>query len=362
MGTCTNGVMKQAILLTGGAGYVGSHTVAALLEDPVKSEQYDIVVIDNLVNAYRAPGQKKPEPLRIIEELTGKSVIFYDVNIADGAKLQEVFDKHSVHCVIHFAALKAVGESVEKPLEYYQNNITGTCTLLDTMRKNGVYNLIFSSSCTVYGDPERLPLDESHATGRGLSSPYARTKHYCETICEDLAVSDKKWSIISLRYFNPVGAHASGRIGEDPAGIPNNLMPYIAQVAVGRLPSLSVFGGDYPTPDGSGVRDYIHVADLAAGHARALALLPRPGFTAVNLGTGNGYSVLQMIAAFEKASGRKIPYKIVGRRAGDIAANYADVSLSHKLLGWSAKKTLDDMCADTWRWQSNNPNGFKKSS
>ncbi|KAM3961460.1 UDP-galactose 4'-epimerase isoform 2-T3 [Aphomia sociella] len=355
--------MTRAILVTGGAGYVGSHTVAALLERQDEFDQYEIVVIDNLCNAYREQGEKKPAPLRVVEDLTNRTIHFYDVDIRDEPGLSNVFEKHNIDCVIHFAALKAVGESVQKPLEYYQANITGTCTLLELMRKYGVYKLVYSSSCTVYGEPEQLPLREGHPTGRALASPYGRTKYICEEIMKDLCISDQKWMIISLRYFNPVGAHPSGRIGEDPAGIPNNLMPYIAQVAVGRLSELQVYGSDYPTPDGTGVRDYIHVQDLAEGHVKAIKLFRQPGFSgfhAVNLGTGTGYSVLQMIAAFEAASGRSVPYRVVARRAGDIASNYADVSLAHRLLGWRATRTLQDMCVDTWRWQSNNPNGFKQ--
>ncbi|XP_061724037.1 UDP-glucose 4-epimerase isoform X1 [Cydia pomonella] len=351
--------MSSSILITGGAGYIGSHTVAVLLEE---STPHELVVVDNLSNAHREQGQKKPEPLRIVEELTGKNIHFYDADIRDAAKLSEIFNKHNIECVIHFAALKAVGESVNKPLEYYQVNISGTCTLFDVMRKHGVYKLVYSSSCTVYGEPQKLPIDESHPTGLGLTSPYGKSKYFCEEIMKDICRSDPKWTVVSLRYFNPVGAHLSGRIGEDPAGTPNNLMPYISQVAVGRLPELQVFGNNYPTPDGTGVRDYIHVLDLAAGHGRAVRLLRQPGasgFHAVNLGTGVGYSVLQMIKAFEEASGRKIPYKIVGRRPGDISENYADVSLSHRLLGWRATRTLEDMCRDTWRWQSAHPNGFK---
>lgn len=357
------GTMASAILVTGGAGYVGSHTVASILERET-SPDFEIVVVDNLTNSYRAEGQKKPEPIRIIEELTNKKISFYELDLSDKQALSKIFEKHSIECVIHFAALKAVGESVQKPLEYYQANITGTCTLLEVMRSYGVFKLVYSSSCTVYGEPARLPIDEGHETGRGLTSPYGKSKYFCEEIMKDLCTSDQRWKIISLRYFNPVGAHRSGRIGEDPAGIPNNLMPFIAQVAVGRLPELMVFGNDYPTADGTGVRDYIHVEDLADGHVKAVRLFHQPGFSgfhAVNLGTGTGYSVLQMIEAFKSASGRDIPYRIVGRRAGDIAANYADVSLSHRLLAWRATRTLEDMCADTWRWQSNNPQGFKSS-
>ncbi|CAH2097690.1 unnamed protein product [Euphydryas editha] len=353
--------MSPAILVTGGAGYVGSHTVMTLLERSDNSE-YEIVVVDNLTNAYRSDGEKKPEPLKRIEEMTGKNIHFYDIDIRDKEGLNRIFSSHNIECVIHFAALKAVGESVEKPLEYYQANISGTCTLFEAMRKYGVYKLVYSSSCTVYGEPEKLPLDEAHPTGRGLTSPYGKSKYFCEEIMKDLCRSDPKWMIISLRYFNPVGAHKSGRIGEDPSGLPNNLMPFISQVAVGRLKELLVFGNDYPTIDGTGVRDYIHVQDLAEGHVKAIKLFKQTefsGFHAVNLGTGTGYSVLQMISAFEKASGKKIPYKIVARRAGDIAANYADVSLAHRLLGWRATRTLDDMCRDTWAWQRANPAGFR---
>ncbi|KAI5638396.1 GDP-mannose 4,6 dehydratase domain-containing protein [Phthorimaea operculella] len=318
-----------SILVTGGAGYVGSHTVITLLE---RHPDAKIVVVDNLSNAYRAAGQKKPEPLRIIEELTNKTIEFYEVDIRDKEALSKIFEHNNIECVIHFAALKAVGESVQKPLEYYQANISGTCTLFEVMRNFGVYKLVYSSSCTVYGEPEYLPLNEGHPTGRGLTSPYGKSKYFCEEIMKDLCRSDPKWQIVSLRYFNPVGAHHSGRIGEDPTGIPNNLMPFISQVA-----------------------------DLAEGHVKAVKLFHQPGFSgfhAVNLGTGTGYSVLQMVSAFERVSGRAVPYKVVGRRAGDIAANYADVSLAQRLLGWRATRTLDDMCADTWRWQSAHPQGF----
>lgn len=354
--------MTPAILVTGGAGYIGSHTVISLLERE-NADDHDIVVVDNLINAYRAQGVKKPESLKIIEEITNKNVFYYDVDIKDDSGLAHVFENHNIECVIHFAALKAVGESVSRPLEYYQTNITGTCTLFDVMRRYGVYKLVYSSSCTVYGEPERLPIDEGHKTGSGLTSPYGKSKYFCEEIIKDLCVSDTKWKVISLRYFNPVGAHKSGRIGEDPNGMPNNLMPFIAQVAVGRREELLVFGNDYPTVDGTGVRDYIHVMDLAEGHVKAIKLFQQQGFKgfhAINLGTGKGHSVLQLVSAFEAASGRSIPYRIVGRRAGDIAVNYSDVSLSHKILGWRATRTLNDMCIDTWRWQSNNPNGFRK--
>ncbi|XP_046973603.1 UDP-glucose 4-epimerase isoform X2 [Vanessa cardui] len=308
-------IMAPAILVTGGAGYVGSHTVMSMLERS-ESVEFEIVVVDNLSNAYRSEGQKKPAPLRIIEEMTGKNIHFYELDIRDKEGLDKIFAAHNIECVIHFAALKAVGESVEKPLEYYQANISGTCTLFEVMRDHGVYKLVYSSSCTVYGEPEKLPLDESHPTGRGLASPYGRSKYFCEEIMKDLCKSDPKWVVISLRYFNPVGAHHSGRIGEDPTGIPNNLMPFIAQVAVGRLKELVVFGDDYPTIDGTGVRDYIHVEDLAEGHVKAIKLFKDPafsGFHAINLGTGTGYSVLQVVAPARLAR-RARPARHVPRR------------------------------------------------
>ncbi|XP_046973602.1 UDP-glucose 4-epimerase isoform X1 [Vanessa cardui] len=354
-------IMAPAILVTGGAGYVGSHTVMSMLERS-ESVEFEIVVVDNLSNAYRSEGQKKPAPLRIIEEMTGKNIHFYELDIRDKEGLDKIFAAHNIECVIHFAALKAVGESVEKPLEYYQANISGTCTLFEVMRDHGVYKLVYSSSCTVYGEPEKLPLDESHPTGRGLASPYGRSKYFCEEIMKDLCKSDPKWVVISLRYFNPVGAHHSGRIGEDPTGIPNNLMPFIAQVAVGRLKELVVFGDDYPTIDGTGVRDYIHVEDLAEGHVKAIKLFKDPafsGFHAINLGTGTGYSVLQVVAAFERASGRRVARRAAARRAGDVAANYADAARARRLLAWRAARGLPDMCRDAWNWQSRHPHGFR---
>ncbi|XP_037874170.2 UDP-glucose 4-epimerase isoform X1 [Bombyx mori] len=356
-------IMSRAVLVTGGAGYVGSHTVITLLERQSDGDPLEIVVVDNLSNAYCAEGEKKPEALKRIEELTGKTVHVYKVDIRCAEALDRIFENHNIDCVIHFAALKAVGESVEKPLEYYQVNINGTCTLFEIMRKHGVYKLVYSSSCTVYGEPEYLPINESHPTGKSLTSPYGKSKYFCEEIMKDLCVSDKKWAIISLRYFNPVGAHESGRIGEDPSGIPNNLMPYISQVAVGRLKELKVFGDDYPTADGTGVRDYIHVCDLAAGHVQAIKLFHQPGFNgfhAINLGTGTGYSVLEMVAAFSNASGRAVPHAVAPRRAGDVTANVADVALATRSLGWRATRSLHDMCRDTWRWQEANPNGYHR--
>jgi len=333
------------ILITGGAGYIGSHTCVELLE-----KNHEIVVVDNLSNS-------KKESLKRIESITGKSLIFYKADLRDRDRLKKIFHKHPVDAVIHFAGLKAVGESVQIPLEYYHNNITGTLTLCEVMQESGVKSLVFSSSATVYGDPETVPIREDFPVG--ATNPYGRTKLMIEEILRDLHVSDPEWRIALLRYFNPVGAHPSGEIGEDPNGIPNNLMPFIAQVAVGKLPELKVFGKDYTTPDGTGVRDYIHVVDLAKGHLQALEKLnTATGVYTYNLGTGKGYSVLEMVRAFEKACGKKIPYQITKRRPGDIAECYADPTLALKELGWKTEKTLDDMTADTWRWQSKNPEGF----
>ncbi|RKY49643.1 MAG: UDP-glucose 4-epimerase GalE [Candidatus Neomarinimicrobiota bacterium] len=333
------------VLVTGGAGYIGSHTCVELLD-----KNYDVIVVDNLSNS-------KQESLARVEKITGKKLVFYPVDLRDNVSLSRVFQKHAIGSVIHFAGLKAVGESVEKPLLYYENNINGTLTLCRVMIEHGVKSIVFSSSATVYGDPASVPIREDfplHAT-----NPYGRTKLMIEEILRDLQISDPAWRIALLRYFNPVGAHPSGLIGEDPKGIPNNLMPYIAQVAVGKLKELRVFGNDYPTPDGTGVRDYIHVVDLAKGHLQALKKLRQdPGVFTYNLGTGRGYSVLEMIKAFEKASGKSIPYRITKRRPGDIVRCYADPSLALKELGWKAEKTLEDMTADTWRWQMKNPDGY----
>lgn len=333
------------ILVTGGAGYIGSHTCVELLE-----HGHDIIVVDNLSNS-------KKESLKRIGSITGKELIFYMADIRDRDALTNIFQKHPVDSVIHFAGLKAVGESVQIPLEYYHNNITGTLTLCEVMQEADVKTLVFSSSATVYGDPSAVPIREDFPTG--ATNPYGRTKLMIEEILRDLYGSDREWQIALLRYFNPVGAHPGGDIGEDPNGIPNNLMPFIAQVAVGKLPELKVFGNDYPTPDGTGVRDYIHVVDLAKGHLKALEKLKTAsGVFTYNLGTGKGYSVLEMVRAFEKACGKKIPYKITERRPGDIAECYADPSLALKELGWKTEKTLDDMTADTWHWQSKNPEGY----
>lgn len=335
----------MSILVTGGAGYIGSHTCVELL-----NEGYEVVVIDNLCNSSK-------ESLTRVEQITGKQVKFYEADIRDKDALDRIFLDEDIEAVIHFAGLKAVGESVAKPLEYYFNNITGTLVLCDIMRKHNVKNMVFSSSATVYGIPKSVPMDETFPTG--ATNPYGRTKLMLEEIFKDLYVSDNDWNIILLRYFNPIGAHKSGRIGENPNGIPNNLMPYITQVAVGRLKCLGVFGNDYPTPDGTGVRDYIHVVDLASGHVKAIEKIStNPGLKVYNLGTGKGYSVLDIVKNFEKASGVKIPYEIKPRRAGDIAECYADASKAKEELGWEAKYGILEMCEDSWRWQSNNPNGF----
>lgn len=335
------------ILVTGGAGYIGSHTCVELL-----NEGYDVVVVDNLDNS-------SEKSIERVKKITGKELTFYKLDINDEKALSDVFEKENdIACVIHFAGLKAVGESVVKPLEYYHNNITGTLVLCDVMRKHGVKNIIFSSSATVYGDPAFIPITEECPKGI-CTNPYGWTKHMIEQMLTDLHTADNEWNIILLRYFNPIGAHKSGLIGEDPKGIPNNLLPYVAQVAIGKLECLGVFGNDYDTPDGTGVRDYIHVVDLALGHVAAInKIKENPGIKLYNLGTGNGYSVLDVVKAFEKASGRSIPYQIKPRRAGDIATCYSDASLAKKELGWEAKRGIEEMCEDSWRWQSQNPNGY----
>lgn len=338
----------MAILVTGGAGYIGSHTCVQLLE-----AGYEIVILDNLSNS-------KPEALKRIEKITGKSFEFVKGDILDRSLLEDVFEKYRIDGVIHFAGLKAVGESVSIPLRYYHNNIAGSLVLLEAMQKYGVKNIVFSSSATVYGLADKMPLGED--TPLGATNPYGRTKLMIEEMLRDLHVSDKSWNIILLRYFNPVGAHASGLIGEDPNGIPNNLMPYITQVAIGKLKELNVFGDNYSTPDGTGIRDYIHVMDLADGHLKALEKLRNnPGIAAYNLGTGKGTSVLEMINAFSLASGKKIPFRVTGRRPGDIAECYADPEKAKRELGWTAIRNLNDMCVDSWRWQSNNPSGYPDS-
>lgn len=339
----------MSILVSGGAGYIGSHTCVELLE-----AGYDIVVVDNLCNA-------SEEAVRRVEQITGKTVPFVKADLCDPAATEALFAQYpDIDAVMHFAGLKAVGESVRKPLEYYTNNLVSTLVLLNVMRDHGVKNFVFSSSATVYGDPASVPIREDFPTG-GTTNPYGTTKYMIEIILEDIYKSDNEWNVTLLRYFNPIGAHKSGRIGENPNGIPNNLMPYITQVAIGKLPELSVFGDDYDTPDGTGVRDYIHVVDLAEGHVKALdnILEGNKGVQVFNLGTGHGYSVLDIVKAFEKASGKNVPYKIVARRPGDIATCYSDPTKAKEVLGWEAKRGLAEMCEDSWRWQSQNPNGFE---
>ncbi|MBO1500780.1 UDP-glucose 4-epimerase GalE [Serratia proteamaculans] len=338
----------MTILVTGGAGYIGSHSVLALLE---RGE--DVVVLDNLSNS-------SEESLHRVEKLTGKAAAFYQGDIQDNECLKRIFEAHSIDSVIHFAGLKAVGESTRKPLEYYQNNVAGTLVLLDEMRRAGVYQFIFSSSATVYGANSPVPYVETTPIG-GTTSPYGTSKLMVEQVLQDFAKAEPQFSIIALRYFNPVGAHESGLIGEDPNGIPNNLLPYISQVAIGKLDKLGIFGGDYPTDDGTGVRDYIHVMDLAEGHLKAMDHLNQiQGFKAYNLGAGIGYSVLAMVQAFERASGVPIPYQILPRRDGDLPAFWSDAKLAKKELGWEVSRGIDEMMRDTWNWQKNNPQGYQR--
>lgn len=335
----------MAILVTGGAGYIGSHTCVELL-----NEGYEVVVMDNLYNSCK-------EALNRVEKITGKKVAFYETDIRDRKGLDKIFETESIDSVIHFAGLKAVGESVEKPLEYYDNNIGGTVTLCEAMRDHGVKNIVFSSSATVYGSPKTVPIKEDFPLS--VTNPYGRTKLMLEEILQDLHVADPEWNIILLRYFNPIGAHKSGLIGENPRGIPNNLLPYVTQVAIGKLECLGVFGDDYDTHDGTGVRDYIHVVDLALGHVKAIEKLKdKEGVSIYNLGTGIGYSVLDIVKNFEQASGKKIKYQIKPRRAGDIATCYADPSKAKAELHWEAKRGIQEMCEDSWRWQSQNPDGY----
>ena len=334
------------ILVTGGTGFIGSHTIVEL-----NASGHETVVVDNLSNSTR-------KSLGRVEELTGKKIPFYEVDIRDREGLNRVMEPHRFDACIHFAGLKAVGESVEKPWEYYENNIGGTLTLLDVMRKHGCKNIIFSSSATVYGDPDIIPITEECPKGR-CTNPYGQTKSMLEEIMMDMQKADKEWNVVLLRYFNPIGAHPSGRIGENPNGIPNNLMPYVTQVAVGKRPELGVVGNDYPTPDGTGVRGYIHVVDLARGHVVALKAIERNcGIAIYNLGTGQGYSVLDVVKTFEKVNGIKIPYSIKPRRAGDIATCYSDPAKAEKELGWKAQFGLEEMCRDSWNWQKNNPEGY----
>ncbi|SDW71643.1 UDP-glucose 4-epimerase GalE [Nitrosomonas communis] len=336
------------ILVTGGAGYIGSHTIIELLNN-----KHDVIIIDNLLNSSKVA-------INRIEKIVGKKLAFYEKDVRNKQALEEIFSKHQIDGVIHFAGLKAVGESVRVPLKYYNNNLISTISLLEVMESHEVRQLVFSSSATVYGDPVIVPIKESATLPAKVTNPYGQTKLIIETMLMDLAITNNNWQITALRYFNPIGAHESGTIGEDPSDIPNNLMPYVSQVAVGKLKELFVFGNDYPTPDGTGVRDYIHVTDLAKAHVAALNIPATPNeYRAINVGTGKGTSVLELVNAFEHASGVKIPYKITDRRPGDIAACYADPSLAHSLLGWQAQKSLKDACADSWRWQSDNPNGYK---
>ena len=336
----------MTILVTGGAGYIGSHTCVELLQ-----KGYEVVVIDNFDNS-------SPKSVERVKKITGKSVKLYSGDVRDGGLLNKIFTEHKIDWVIHFAGLKAVGESCAKPIEYYNNNLYGTLVLTDVMRKHGCKKIVFSSSATVYGDPEVLPLNENCKTG-GTTNPYGTSKYFQEIMLNDIYKADKEWTVVLLRYFNPVGAHESGLIGEDPKGIPNNLTPYIAKVAIGELKEVWVFGNDYPTHDGTGVRDYIHVVDLAKGHVASIEKTVNSGVYVYNLGTGNGYSVLDVIHAFEKACGHKLPYSVKPRRDGDIAACYADCSKAEKELGWKAELGIDEMCASLWKWQTMNPEGYK---
>lgn len=337
----------MAILVTGGAGFIGSHTCVELL-----NAGYEIVVVDNYYNA-------NPKSLERVKELTGKDYKSYECDIRDSEGMDKIFKENKIDAVIHFAGLKAVGESCQKPIEYYDNNIGGTLKLCDVMRNNGCKNIVFSSSATVYGMNNVSPLKETMKTG-GTTNPYGTTKYMIEIILEDIYKSDNEWNVTLLRYFNPIGAHESGRIGENPNGIPNNLMPYITQVAIGKRPYLSVYGDDYDTPDGTGIRDYIHVVDLADGHVKAVKniLEGDKGVQIFNLGTGKGYSVLDIVKAFSKAYGKELPYKIAPRRPGDLAVCYSDPTKAKEVLGWEAKRGIDDMCRDSWNWQSKNPNGY----
>jgi len=342
------GEQVKHVLVTGGAGYIGSHTVVEMILEGV----YKPVVVDNLANS-------SMECMDRLERITNSKIDFYKIDVLDTEKLRGLFKTYSFYGVIHFAGLKSVGESVKEPLLYYSSNVGMATNLLQVMKEFNVKNIVFSSSATVYGSPSRLPIDEDHPVGQ-CSNPYGKTKFFIEEIIRDICASDSSWNAVLLRYFNPVGAHSSGKIGEAPRGIPNNLMPYILQVLVGKRPQLSVFGNDYDTPDGTGVRDYIHVVDLSLGHLAALRKIEGGcGLKVYNLGTGRGYSVLELVAAMEKASGKKVPYQITERRGGDIAACYANPDLASEELGWTAKMDIDEFCADSWRWQSNNPNGYE---
>ncbi|GBP22664.1 UDP-glucose 4-epimerase [Eumeta japonica] len=346
----------KTILVTGGAGYIGSHCVVDLLETG-----YEVIAIDNFANAV---GDDDGSPaLRRVEQITGKKVVFYRADLLNKEQINDIFDKHRVECVIHFAALKAVGESMMQPLLYYQNNLLGMLNLLEVMRSHNCFQLVFSSSCTVYGEPEWLPITEVHPTGK-ITNVYGRTKYFIEEMLKDLSAADERWNVISLRYFNPVGAHPSGLIGEDPTKEFTNLMPFMAQVALGKKPALTVFGSDYPTPDGTGVRDYIHVMDLAAGHVAALRMISEKhiGLKVYNLGTGRGVSVKELVTVFERVTGAKVPLKYEARRHGDITAMWADPTLAKEELGWTSQYTVEEMCTDFWRWQTMNPDGYPKKA
>ncbi|XP_071965272.1 UDP-glucose 4-epimerase-like [Antedon mediterranea] len=343
----------EAILVTGGAGYIGSHTILELVE-----AGYYPVVVDNFVNSMKAENGL-PVSINRVAEITGKPIPCYEVDILNKASLTEVFKKHKITSVIHLASLKAVGESTEQPLRYYKVNVGGAINLLEVMKEQGVKKMVFSSSATVYGPPNKLPLTEDHQVGQGITNPYGKTKFFIEEILCDYREADPDFHVVILRYFNPVGSHKSGMLGEDPKGPPANLMPFVAQVAIGRRPEVKVFGDDYDTPDGTGVRDYIHIVDLAKGHVCAIEKLTEDcGLKIYNLGSGKGYSVIEMIKSLEKASGKQIPYKIVDRRAGDLGSIHADSSLAEKELNWKATRGLDEMCEDLWRWQTQNPDGF----
>ncbi|XP_063883233.1 UDP-glucose 4-epimerase-like isoform X2 [Scylla paramamosain] len=346
-GTVCKMSKQKTVFVTGGTGYIGSHCIVDLL-----NEGYEVITIDNLTNS-------RSGALRRVEEITGKKVTFYQCDLLDGETVHKIFAKHKIDYVIHFAAMKAVGESMQFPLIYYKNNVIGTINLIEAMKANNVYQMVFSSSCTVYGDPEHLPITEDHPTG-AVTNVYGRTKYLIEEMLKDLSRAEEKWNIIALRYFNPVGAHPSGRLGEDPTKNFTNLMPYIGQVAIGKKPNLTIFGSDYDTPDGTGVRDYIHVMDLASGHVSALTKLDQEHlkFKTYNLGTGQGVSVLQLVKAFEAVTDTKVPYELKPRREGDIVSMFANTTLAKNELGWTAKYSLENMCEDFWRWQTMNPDGY----
>ncbi|KAJ3636991.1 hypothetical protein MTP99_000489 [Tenebrio molitor] len=348
----------STVFVTGGAGYIGSHCIVELL-----SAGYEVVVVDNFVNSVNGPDGESVA-LKRVEAITGKTITFYECDLLDKTALENIFAKHKIDCVIHFAAIKSVGESMEYPLLYYKNNLIGMLNLLEIMEQFGCFQLVFSSSCTVYGEPNFLPITETHSVGHNITNVYGKTKYFIEEMLEDITHANKKWNIIALRYFNPLGAHPSGLIGEDPIKPFANIMPLISQVAIGHLPILTIFGGDYSTPDGTGIRDYIHVMDLASGHVAALNMLQKShqNYKVYNLGTGQGVSVLQLVKTFERVTGTAIPYKIVERREGDISVMYANAELAERELEWKSKHTLEEMCVDFWRWQTMNPDGYRTKS